>query len=106
MDTAEFLHLADACLSQVAARLEVLDPEEVDYSIGDGKLTIEFPDGRQFVLNRQSAAFQMWFAAGASAWHYDWDPARQTWVSDKDRHLLYERIAQVVSEKIGHAVQI
>jgi len=41
-------------------------------------LTIEFPDDARFVLNRQTGASQMWLAAGARAWHYRWDPARDT----------------------------
>ena len=73
------------------------------YSSGDGKVQLEFPDGVRFVLNRQGAASQMWFAAVDRAWHYDWDPARETWVDDRDGHDLYANLAEVVGRKLGHA---
>ena len=85
MDPQEYQRRADTCLQRVAAWLEGLDPDEVDYSVGDGKVTLEFPDGMRFVLNRQGAASQMWFAAVDRAWHYDWDPERDTWVGRSRR---------------------
>lgn len=105
MEKQEFQKLADDCLERVTARLEDLDPDEVDFTTADGVVTIEFPDGVRFVLNRQSAAHQMWFAAGARAWHYDRAPAG-TWSCDKDGHELYARISEVISEKVGRTVEV
>ena len=104
MDAKEYARLADDCLEQVAAWLEDFDPDEVDFVTSDGVLTIEFPDATRFVLNRQAAASQMWFAAGARAWHYDWDAGHSTWVDDRDGHQLSDRVGEVVSDKIGRAV--
>ena len=104
MDRQEYLHLVDACLRDVERWVCGLDEEEVDFATGDGLLTIEFTDGARFVLNRQTPASQMWFAAGARAWHYRWDPARRTWVDDRDGHELYARLAEVVADKLGHPV--
>ena len=106
MDPANYGQLADACLSGIEAWLEAFDPDEVDYSTSDGVVTIEFPDGARFVLNRQAAASQMWFAAGARAWHYDWDPATGAWKDDRDGHRLLARIGEVVSEKLGRPVTV
>jgi CyaY protein len=102
MDPQEYARLADECLEGVADWLEDFDPDEVDFATSDGVVTIEFADGAKFVLNRQAAASQMWFAAGARAWHYDWSDGR--WVDDRDGHGLFDRIGEVVSEKIGRAV--
>lgn len=104
MDTNEFLNRADACLAKVAKWLEDLDPDEVDYSGGDGALTIEFADGTRFVLSRQSSASQLWLAAGAHGWHFDWDPASEKWVDDKDGQSLCARLAASISDKLGHRV--
>lgn len=106
MERQSFLALADGCLERVTSWLEGFDPDEVDYGSADGVVTIEFADGARYVLNRQTAASQMWFAAGASAWHYDWDDARRRWSCDKDGHELFDRIAQEVSEKLGRRVQV
>ena len=104
MERKQYLQLADACLDRVADWLEEFDPDEVDFSTADGVLTIEFPDGVRFVLNRQAAADQMWLAAGARAWHYDWDGER--WIDDRDGHELLGRVSAVVSEKIGREVSV
>ncbi|MFN0244640.1 MAG: iron donor protein CyaY [Planctomycetota bacterium] len=106
MDRQEFLRRADECLQRVVKWLEPFDPDEVDYTESDGVVTLEFADRVRFVLNRQTATNQMWLAAGARAWHYDWDAATQTWVDEKDGHELYANIASVVSSKIGRTVAI
>jgi CyaY protein len=104
MDRQEFLRIADACLARAADRLEAFDPDEVDFSTGDGVVSIEFPDGARYILNRQTAADQMWFAAGVRAWHYVYDPATGTWHGDKDQHELLARIASVVADQLGRPV--
>ena len=101
MDTSDFHKLADTCLERVAQWLESFDPDEVDFSTPDGVVTLEFADGGKYVLNRQTASDQMWFAAGARAWHYDWDAARGEWRCDKDDHELFTAIAQAIGDKLG-----
>jgi hypothetical protein len=46
----------------------------------------------------------MWFAAGARAWHYDWNEEQQTWIDDRDRHRLLDNIAVVASKKLGRLI--
>ena len=106
MEEKDYLLLADRCLERVATWLEDFDPDEVDYATPDGVVTIEFADGVRFVLNRQAGAHQMWYAAGARAWHYDWDADGERWVDDRDGHDLYENVARTLSEKLGRAVKI
>lgn len=104
MDDSEFRERSDACVGKVAKWLEDLDPDEVDFSTAEGVVTIEFADGAKFVLSRQSQMKQMWLAAGAHGFHYNWDDARATWLDDKDGHELYSRLAEAISEQIGHPV--
>lgn len=104
MDRSTYLRHADACLARVARFAEAFDPDEMDFATTDGVVTLEFPDRTRYVLNRQAAADQMWFAAGARAWHYRWDDARATWLDDRDGHDLYARVAEVVSHKLGKPV--
>jgi iron-sulfur cluster assembly protein CyaY len=99
MDDHEYHLAADACLERVMRWLG--DVEEFDVTASDGLVTVEFEDGTRFVLNRQSAAHQMWLAAGARAWHYGWDVARASWRDDRDGHELFTRIGEVVAEKLG-----
>jgi len=104
MDRPTFSKLADTCLATVCAWLEAFDPDEVDFAESDGVVKIQFPDGASFVLNRQTASHQMWFAAGVRAWHYDYAPNEGAWRCDKDGHELLARIASAVSEKLGRDV--
>ena len=104
MDKPTFLKLADECLAQVASWLEDFDPDEVDFAEADGVLKIQFPDGATYVLNRQSAADQMWFAADVRAWHYDRDESERVWRCDKDGHELLSRIGEVISARLGRTV--
>ena len=67
----------------------------------NGIVTMEFEDGARFVLNRQSAARQIWLAAGARAWHYRWDESAGAWVDDRDGHELFGRLAAEVGGKLG-----
>jgi CyaY protein len=104
MDSQEYHRHIDESLARLAKAIEAFDPDELDYSTGDGVVKIEFPAAPPFIVNRQAAAQQMWFAAGARAWHYDWDEARQAWIDDRDGHELFARIAELVSAKIGRSV--
>lgn len=106
METPTFIKLADECLERVSTWLESFDPDELDFEPSDGVVTLEFSDGKKYVLNRQTAASQMWFAAGARAWHFDWDAEREVWTSDKDGAEIFARIAESVTEKLGRNVRI
>ena len=104
LEQQDYLELADTCLEHYAAALESFDPDEVDFFSADGVLTIEFADGSRYILNRQAAASQMWFAAGARAWHYNW--SGDAWLDDRDGHKLNECISRVISEKLGRDVSL
>ena len=104
MDKQVFTRLSDECLARVAVWLEQFDPDEVDYTTTDGVISLVFPDGARYVLNRQGAADQMWLAAGARAFHYNWDAARRAWFDDRDGHALDLKLAEVVSKKLGRVV--
>jgi CyaY protein len=104
METAIYTQRVDESLRRVARWLEAFDPDELDYATTDGVVSLLFPDGARYVLNRQSAATQLWFAAGARAWHYNWDEASARWVDDRDGHALYDNIARVVTDKLGRKV--
>ncbi len=104
MDDNEYTKLVDACLKRVADWLEPFDPDELDYQTADGVITLVFEDKTRFVLNRQSAVHQVWYAAGARAWHYKWDPTGRRWIDDRDGHDLYGNLAKTVGLKLKRSV--
>ena len=106
MDPQDFSRLSTACIEKVIEWAETFDPDELDYETSDGVVNLEFPGGKKFVLNRQAGNHQMWFAAGARAYHYDWDPERETWRDSRDGHELWAKIAEVVSDELGRPVSL
>ncbi len=104
-ETSAYLTNADACLAKVEAWLEDFDPDELDFTPSDGVVTMEFADGTKFILNRQSAAAQMWFAAQSRAWHFDWDEPGRRWIDSKQGGELFECLGEVVSSKLGRSVR-
>jgi CyaY protein len=106
MKSSDYLKAASECLSRTEVWLEEFDPDELDYTPSDGVITMEFADGTRFVLNRQGAASQIWLAAGARAWHFDFDGDRCQWIDDKEGRELFDRISEVVSQKLGRSVRI
>ena len=102
MTEQDYYERASACLAEVARWVDRVDDDALDVATQDGLVALEFDDGSKYVLNRQSGNHQMWFAAGARAWHYDWNG--ESWVDDRDGHRLRDRIVEVVSAKLGHPV--
>lgn len=105
MEATDYLKRADDCLKRIASWLEDFDPDEVDFEEADGVIKIVFADGKTYVLNRQAGSSQMWFAAEARAWHYDWSEETGSWVDDRDGHDLYANLGAVVSKKLGREVR-
>jgi CyaY protein len=102
MTDQEYQDRADTCLARVARWVDRVDDDGLDMTMTDGLVALEFDDGAKYVLNRQGGSRQMWFAAGARAWHYGWNG--DAWVDDRDGHRLEARIVEVVTAKLGHAV--
>ncbi|MFN0205440.1 MAG: iron donor protein CyaY [Planctomycetota bacterium] len=106
MDSQQFRILADQCFRRIGKALDGEDPDDVEVYASDGVVTLEFGDSSKFMVSRQSATNQIWVAAGARAWHYNYDEAKNTWVDDRDGHDLYQRLSELISQKIGHSVDL
>ena len=100
----EFQKDADAYMNRVLERLEAFDPDELDADLAMGVLTMEFADGTKCIMNRQTAAHQIWLAAGASAWHFE--RGEDGWRDTKGRGALDEVLTQVLSERLGRPVAL
>ena len=87
------------------AKLDAFDPDELEADWASGVLKVSFPDGRNCILNRQSAANQIWLAEGASAWHFVRDGDGQ-WIDTKGRGELHSILAEVLSRRLGRAVKL
>lgn len=102
----EFLLRAETCLREVQAALDHFDPDELEADLAGGVLRISFADRKNCIMNRQSAAHQIWLAEGALAWHFHYDPASATWVDTKGRGELRAILGEVLSRRLGRIVQV
>lgn len=106
MDDSQYKQAAEACLKKTEVWLEDFDPDELDFTPSDGVLTLEFADGTKYVLNRQAAAQQIWYAARVRAWHFNYDEDKKAWIDDKGGNDLFSLITETVGAKLGRSVTI
>jgi CyaY protein len=104
MNESEFGALADAALARLDHALEACDLDlDVQWS-GSGMLEIEFSGGAQIVVNRHSAAQEIWVAARSGGFHFRWDGAH--WRDTRDGRELFAALAALISQQSGHSVRL
>lgn len=102
----EFTKEADQFMAQLLDALDEFDPDDVDAQLSMGVLTMEFRDGSKCIMNRQTAAHQIWLAEGATAWHFDKDETTGTWIDTKGRGDLKAVLSDVLSRRLERAVSL
>lgn len=98
------MRAAEQCLQRLVGALDEFDPDELEADLAGGVLRITFPDGRNCILNRQSAAKQIWMAEGATAWHFAQEAG--DWLDTKGRGSLHALLAEVLTRRLGRPVQL
>lgn len=106
MDEATFDRLARDEMRHIEDQLDSVDPDDVELVTSDGVLKLELRDGVTVVLNTQRPARQLWLAAVASAWHFDYDEATGRWREQRDGRELRATIEQVLRERLGLRVTL
>lgn len=95
MTDAEFELLADATL---AALERAIDKVELDVDVqtkGAGVLEIEFADGSKLIVNRHTAAREIWVAAKSGGFHFR--RADNAWRDTRDGTELFAALSRLVS---------
>ena len=105
MDAARFDQVAREELAYIEERLDEVDPDEVEVSSSEGVLTFELRDGVKVVVNSHRAARQIWMAAVASAWHFDYDDSDGRWRT-RSGDELRATLTGLIEERIGLAVEL
>jgi CyaY protein len=102
MTPSEFDSLADAMLERIARAVEESGADCDCEPKGSGVLELEFADGTRIVVNRHSAARQIWVAARSGGYHFRWDGS--DWVDTREGGELLAALSKLVSEQSGRAV--
>ena len=104
MDEREFNRLADAMLAKIEAALEDCGADvDVDIQPG-GVIEVEFENGSKIIVNRHTAAGEIWVAARSGGYHFKPDGAR--WLASRDGAELMAVLARCVSEQAGTPVTL
>lgn len=103
MDEAKFDKLAAETLKNLERGLTDVD-SALEADLAADILTLEFEDGRQFIINSHRAARQIWLAAASRAWHFSYDEATQRWIDTREGHELHALVKELISKAVGHPV--
>jgi CyaY protein len=93
-------------LRALLSALDALDATGLECELASDILTLEFEDGTRYVINSHRAARQIWMAAERSAWHFDWDAQRHSWIARKSGDELWQCLSRVLSSKLGRQVTL
>ena len=104
LSESRFEALADETLGRLMEQLADLESDRLEVDLESGVLTMSFDDGVRYVINSHRAARQIWMAADATAWHFDWVESR--WLSAKTGEELFGVVQARTSQKLGQTVSI
>lgn len=103
MNESEFNDLADEILLAIE---EAVDDSgsDIDYDNAGGILTLEFPNGSQIIINRQTPLSQIWVAAKSGGFHFVYDSDKESWHLQGKGDELFACLSRYCSEQAGEAV--
>ena len=102
MEEREFNALADAMLTRVEQALEGCDAD-IDFELKDGGvLEIACENGSKVIINRHTAAREIWVAARSGGFHFR--PDGNDWVGTRDGESLMAAISRCLSEQSGEDI--
>jgi CyaY protein len=101
LDEASFDSLAEQALHELDAAVSA--DEELEVGLAMGVLTIQFPDRARYIINSHRAARQIWMAAGARAWHFDWTGS--SWVAAKTDEELWATVDGLLKAKGARGIR-
>lgn len=104
MDEAEFNALADATLRRIEQALDE-SGADLDYEVkAGGVLELEFADGSKIIVNRHTAAREIWVAARSGGFHFR--PEKGRWVGTRDGQELFAALSALASQQAGEPVSL
>jgi CyaY protein len=102
MDETRF----DALATQTLERLEhALEKSglDADFELREGGvLELEFANRSKIIVNRHSAAREIWVAARSGGFHFRWDGS--AWRDTRDGSELFAALSKLVSAQSGSGV--
>ena len=101
MNESDFDQLAEDTMVAIEEAIETCGVD-IDYDTAGGILTLEFANGSQIIINKQTPLSQIWVAARSGGFHFDYDAASQTWQLQGED--LFSCLGRYCSEQAGEEV--
>jgi CyaY protein len=105
MTESEFNDLVDATLLRIE---EAIDDSgvDIDYENVSGILTLIFTNASRIIINRQGPLQQIWVAAKAGGFHFDYRDDTGTWHADNGGGELFSSLSRLCTEQAGEQVSL
>src|SRR5499427_2122933 len=97
MTPSDFENLADKMLERIARVVEESGTECDCEPKGSGVLEIEFADRSRIIVNRHSAAQEIWGAAKSGGHHFRFDGS--DWIETRDGRELITALSALIAEQ-------
>ena len=104
MTESEFERLADAALAALERAFEQSAPDLDLQAKGAGMLEIEFDDGSRMVINRHTAAREIWVAARSGGFHFRHHGG--AWRDARDGSELFDVVSRLATQQAGAPVAL
>lgn len=106
MKESEFNQLAEQIIIAIEDAVES-SGADIDYDTAGDILTLEFENGSQIIVNKQTPLSQIWVAARSGGFHFDYDAKKQVWCLDSDPEKeLFAQLALYCSQQAGETVTL
>lgn len=106
MNESEFSRLAEQTLIDIEEAVEA-SAADIDFDSAGDILTLEFDNGSQIIINRQTPLSQIWVAARSGGFHFNYDEDRKLWCLDSDPQKdLLNQLAVYCTEQAGETVKL
>jgi len=104
MNENDFNERAERTLEKVMAAFDASGVDcEPELKAG-GVLEVEFEDGTKIIVNKHSAAQEIWVAAKSGGFHFKYDDGR--WLDTRSKEELFESLSKLASQQAGETVEL
>ncbi len=106
MNESEFREVAEQTIDDIQDAVDN-SGADIDYDEIGGVLTLEFTDGSKIIFSKQGAMNQLWMAAKAGGFHFDYDVDAKQWLCDSgDKEELYSMLSRLSGEQAGEEISL
>lgn len=102
MDEIEFNRMADAMLERIERALDGCDADLDHEFKSGGVIEIEPAGGSKIIVNRHTAAREIWVAARSGGFHFRLDSGR--WIDTRTGAELMESLGRLLSASAGRDI--